>query len=172
MLFLSKVIAALYLLTAVLACRPNFQGNKLTIYRGTIFGLLEWRPISGHITLVSTPQGVAFAKGEFLVEFTGQPDDTYRIKAVGDQDRALTRMPATGVLQFQPIIWNGAIKHQHFKIDCTSCSLNPPNVASGCVIFHPASNRCVTGLGNGNTLHLSLCNNSPTQRYTVRAHPW
>jgi hypothetical protein len=36
----------------------------------------------GHITLHHTTESDAFAKGEFLVEFTGQPDNAYHFKSV------------------------------------------------------------------------------------------
>ena len=90
----SKLVASLSLLTAALAspslvarsCTPNFQGNQLTFYRPTSPGnVLEWVPENangGHITLRETTESDAFANGEFLVEFTGQPDNAYHFKSV------------------------------------------------------------------------------------------
>lgn len=89
-----KVFTALSLLTFVAAnpvllpraCKPNFQGRPLSIWRQpdiTDIGVYEWRPVNavgGHISLVQTPVNIAFASDEFLVEFTGQPTNTYNIK--------------------------------------------------------------------------------------------
>ena len=69
-------------IAAALACTPNFQGNRLTIYRSTIFGLLEWRRVTDHIRLFQTPSAVAFAQGEFLVLCTGPPDKSFLIEFV------------------------------------------------------------------------------------------
>ena len=87
----SKLIAALSIITVALAspilearsCTPNFQGNPLTIYKTIKGDVFEWTPenaVGGHITLVHTSQ--AFANPQFLVEFTGQPDNTYHFKSV------------------------------------------------------------------------------------------
>jgi hypothetical protein len=95
--FASKLIAAalafhtIALASPVLearSCKPNFQGNPLTIYQPIISdgnNVYEWQPVDavgGHITLVKTTQNQAFANGEFLVEFTGLADNTYNLKFV------------------------------------------------------------------------------------------
>ena len=93
MLSASKLVAALAILTAALAspilearsCMPNFQGNPLTIYKTILGNDFEWTPVDavgGHITLVETPASQAFTNPQFLVEFTGQPDNTYHFKSV------------------------------------------------------------------------------------------
>lgn len=93
MMFTSKLVAALSLLAAALAspvlearsCKPNFQGQPITIYKTILGDVYEWTPVDavgGHITLVKTPASQAFASGEFIVEFTGLADSTYHLKYV------------------------------------------------------------------------------------------
>jgi hypothetical protein len=97
----SKLIAALSILTLALAspilearsCTPNFQGNPLTIYKTIKGDVFEWTPVNavgGHITLVHTSASQAFANGEFLVEFTGQPDNAYHLKFVAMSSSTFT----------------------------------------------------------------------------------
>lgn len=97
MIFASKLVAGLAMLTSVAlarsilearSCKPNFQGNPLTVYKpipNDVNDVDEWRPVNavgGHITLVTTPVAQAFANGEFLVPFTGLADGTYNFKSV------------------------------------------------------------------------------------------
>jgi hypothetical protein len=67
-------------------CKPNFQGNPLAIF-GTGNSpaplALQWFPeniVGGQIALRLVRNDRPFANGEFLVAFTGQPDNTYNIK--------------------------------------------------------------------------------------------
>ena len=96
MIFTSKLIAALATLTVSLAgpilqarsCKPDFQGQPLTIYKtipGEIGQLREWTSVDAvgsHITLARTTVNQAFANGEFFVESTGLPDNSYHLKCV------------------------------------------------------------------------------------------
>jgi hypothetical protein len=90
MQFTSKLFSVLAILTIASAspilearsCTPNFQGNPLTIFKTILGDVYQWTPVDavgGHITLVKNP---TFTNGEFLVEFSGQPDNTYHLKFV------------------------------------------------------------------------------------------
>jgi hypothetical protein len=138
MIFTSKLVAALSLVAGAFAspilearsCKPNFQGNPLTIYKTILGDVYEWTPVNavgGHITLVQTPADQAFATGEFLTEFTGAPENSYHLKYVAitssafhtrlnlgtprltaDTARSLQLAGAPGGdLSFAPITWSG-----------------------------------------------------------------
>jgi len=90
-----KLVPALSLLTVALAnpilvarqtCKPNFQGNPLTIFQEPVNTVFEWTPTGtpspDHVVITYTSPDTAFAHGEFLVEFTGQSANTYHIKFV------------------------------------------------------------------------------------------
>ena len=84
--FASPVLEAI--LEAVLqppssTCSPNFQGQPLTIFKTRLAFPFQWVPtnaVGGHITLVFTK--TPFATSEFLVAFSGQPDNSYVFKLV------------------------------------------------------------------------------------------
>jgi hypothetical protein len=66
-------------------CRPNFEGNRLTIYHTSPLyrTVNEWTssPTWGSsITLQSQPAPPALERGEFLVPFSGEPSGTYQFK--------------------------------------------------------------------------------------------
>jgi hypothetical protein len=96
MRFASKLVAALAIHTVALAspvlvarsCKPNFQGNPLTIYQSIpsdpndVLKLTPVVAVGGHITLANTAVNQAFTMGDFLIEFTGLSDGTYHIKSV------------------------------------------------------------------------------------------
>jgi len=177
MIFTSNLVAALSLVTVAFAspilearsCKPNFQGNPLTIYKTILGDVYEWTPVNavgGHITLVNTPADQAFATGEFLTEFTGQPENSYHLKLTADTARSLQLAGAAGDLSFAPITWSGTT--QNFGIDCDSCSLDSPDVGLGCVISHPATNTCVTGDFGGVTLSLAPCDGTFAQEFNFR----
>lgn len=66
-------------------CMPNFQGRTQTVHKQPDRmdrGAYEWSPtnaVGGHITLVAAPKH-EHAADEFIVEFTGQPRNTYQFK--------------------------------------------------------------------------------------------
>jgi hypothetical protein len=149
MIFTSNLVAALSLVTVAFAspilearsCKPNFQGNPLTIYKTILGDVYEWTPVNavgGHITLVNTPADQAFATGEFLTEFTGQPENSYHLKHVifrfahtstnfslepprltADTARSLQLAGAAGDLSFAPITWSGTFVYL-FRSDITA----------------------------------------------------
>ena len=65
------------------SCSPNFQGAPLTVFKTELGSPFQWQPtdtIGGDITLQST--STPFAASEFLIAFSGQPDNSYVIKFV------------------------------------------------------------------------------------------
>jgi len=177
----SKVLTALSFLAIASAspaaraptCMPNFQGSAMTAYvqpSVTDIGVFEWRPVNaenGHISLVQTPVNDAFAQGEFLIEFTGQPENTHHIKQVADTERKLALGgKADGDLSFAVANSDGS---QDFAISCESCPTNDDLSASKCVVKHPATGKCVSGANPGNTLSLAACDGSDAQVYYFRA---
>ena len=65
------------------SCNPDFQGVPLTIFRTELASPFIWQPtdaVGGHIILTST--STPFATGDFLVAFSGQPDNSYVFKFV------------------------------------------------------------------------------------------
>lgn len=182
MIFASKLVAGLAMLTSVAlarsilearSCKPNFQGNPLTVYKpipNDVNDVDEWRPVNavgGHITLVTTPVAQAFANGEFLVPFTGLADGTYNFKLTANtaHDLQLTGYPSHD-LSFAPITSGTS---QNFAIDCSSCSLSSPDAGVGCVVSHPDTGTCITGNGNGATLALAPCDGTASQNFNFRA---
>jgi len=172
------VLVSLPFLAATLAlptgtCKPNFQGNKLTIYQPLGFGQeLEWTPVNadtqgGHIALQQTTANTAFANGEFLVEFTGQADNSYNIKMTANTNLRLAGWEH-GDLAFAPTTWDWSDKTQQFAIDCSVCTTTAADMGIDCVISHPATQLCVTGNTNGVALKLATCDSSSAQRYTIR----
>jgi len=180
MIFTAKLVATLSLLTAALAspigtCNPNFQGNQLTIYQPLGFDQeLEWTPVNaetqgGHLVLKQTDGNTAFAKGEFLVQFTGKPDNTYNIKMTVPTDHSVQLAGwEHGDLAFAPITWDPSDRTQNFAIDCSVCSTTTADMGIDCVISHPSTNLCITGNVDGVALRLSQCDGSSAQRYTIR----
>lgn len=62
------------------SCSPNFEGVPLTIFRTELASPFQWQPtdaVGGQITLTSTK-----TPSEFLVAFSGQPDNSYVFKFV------------------------------------------------------------------------------------------
>jgi hypothetical protein len=66
-------------------CKPNFEGNRQTIYHtSTVYRTVnEWTayPTYGsHITLTAQGAPGAIARGEFFVPFSGEAIGTYHFK--------------------------------------------------------------------------------------------
>lgn len=68
------------------SCTPNFQGQAQTIYAhgNSNANVFEWIPDTiapgAHITEQDHSATSAFATGEFLVQFSGQPDGSFVFK--------------------------------------------------------------------------------------------
>jgi hypothetical protein len=67
-------------------CKPNFEGNRQTIYHvspNPAVTVNEWTasPLTGGpITLNERERAPAFARGEFLVQASGSPTGSYQFK--------------------------------------------------------------------------------------------
>ncbi|KAG6833635.1 hypothetical protein H0H87_004262 [Tephrocybe sp. NHM501043] len=146
-------------------CSPNFQGQAQTIYvrpAVTDIGVYEWTPDSifpgAHITLQTRSVNDAFPQGEFLVQFTGQPDGSYvlRLKAETNRYTALTAGP-NGDLTIDILTLSSSIPSQRFTINCNTCPSTGETVAKQCTIANPASGTCIVGSNSGDTLRLGSC---------------
>ncbi|KAG6919309.1 hypothetical protein DXG01_007442 [Tephrocybe rancida] len=145
-------------------CSPNFQGKAQTIYVRPlvkIAAVYEWTPESifpgAHITLQTRGFDEAFAQGEFLVQFTGQPDGSYVLRLKNETNRytALTA-GANGDFALDILTLSSSLPSQRFTITCNSCSSDGSS-ASKCTIANPASGLCVVGSTTGATLSLGDC---------------
>ncbi|KAF5388173.1 hypothetical protein D9615_000072 [Tricholomella constricta] len=148
-------------------CTPNFQGRQQTIFVRppiTDIGVYEWTPESifpgAHVTLQQRDVNSAFATGEFLVQFTGQPNGSFHFRLAAETNRytALTA-GAGGTLAFD-ILSETSIPSQEFTISCTTCPSfdgEGGTDARGCTIAHPASGTCIAGSEDGDTLYLADC---------------
>ncbi|KAF8076028.1 hypothetical protein FPV67DRAFT_1470116, partial [Lyophyllum atratum] len=140
-------------------CNPNFQGQAQTIFVRppvTDTGVYEWTPASispgAHISLQKNDVNSAFATAEFLVEFTGQPNGSYRIKLAADTNRYIALTAGGGGALAFDIASGASIPSQEFTITCTSCpSPDDRSDARGCTIAHPVSGKCITGSTDGTT---------------------
>jgi len=138
------------------SCNPNFGGRPLTIFKTRLALPFQWNPtnsVGGHITLNFTK--TPFADSEFLVAFSGQPDNSYVFKMTADTAHNLQLQGfANGDLTFQPIKFTG--NTQNFGIDCFTCATTS-DIADGCTVKHVQTGLCVTDNGNGSTLKLTTC---------------
>lgn len=174
---LTSVSAGQIPISEMATCRPNFEGNRETIYvqlPGAPF-VDEWTPSGifseAVIELVRQSPSRAFATGEFLVPFSGDAAGTHQIKLVADTQRNLyLTAGASGHLYFAP--GSGGIDpSQVWKIECNQC---PPLGtgqttglrASGCTIFNPFTGQCITGSDAGLVLFLSKCYGDFSQQYS------
>ncbi|KAF8882246.1 hypothetical protein BD779DRAFT_1802368, partial [Infundibulicybe gibba] len=129
-------------------CKPNFQGNTVSAF-GYYLGheqVNEWTtsPTEWSHVALKVQGKDSFRIGEFLVEFSGQPTNTYIIKQVADTQRDLKAL-ATSSGEF--VFSKSNSGTQQFEINCGICRDHGDVFihANYCTITDPKTDLCLTG---------------------------
>ncbi|KAG6861201.1 hypothetical protein C0995_002828 [Termitomyces sp. Mi166 len=164
--------------TSAASCNPNFQGHTQAIYalQSATGSVNKWTPVpeanmGAHIVLRTLDVNPTMPEHQFLVQFTGHPDDTYifRLHAQTYRNIALTA-GANGDLTMGLLDHSNITPSQKFTIKCETC---PYTDASGateakqCTIQNPASGLCILGSNPGETLSLGSCSAAGIYQFQV-----
>ncbi|KAF8897161.1 cyclin-domain-containing protein [Infundibulicybe gibba] len=178
MLSLLSILSAVLLLPSALTipaptfktCRPNFQGRPVSIFslgpdpKGPT-PIAEWyaQNREGGWVTSDLMRLEALLNPEFIVEFTGSPKNTHRIKLVANTERNLAATATSdGQFLFKNAAWDAT---QEFDIMCDYCETDIV-LANSCTVEHTDTGRCVTAKP-GERLVMSACNGGAAQEFVL-----
>ncbi|KAF8882967.1 hypothetical protein BD779DRAFT_1541101 [Infundibulicybe gibba] len=145
-------------------CKPNLQSMAVTAFGYFNDGserVKEWSatPEEGSHVVLKTASKEAFRVGEFILEFSGQPTNTYVIKQVANTQRDLKASVAS---DGHFVFTRTNVGTQQFNIDCEVCQDDGSDFihANTCTISDPNTKLCVTG-----SLGMRACDGSLAQQF-------
>ncbi|KAK0200182.1 hypothetical protein DFS33DRAFT_129843 [Desarmillaria ectypa] len=142
--------------TAWGTCHPNFEGTALTLGAHT----LSWAAnpaVGAPVLMIPSSQSTEF----FFQQNGDDPDVTYTIKTVANNNFAVELNSTSGELVMDNVDWSGSNANQKWTVECTTCATDISQkkgvVASGCSVASHTNGLCTRSYRIGSPMVLVPC---------------